>query len=481
MANVDHTDRIQSGVGSWNRWRRARRSIRPDLSELKLGGGRGLIGADLARINLSGASLKGTALVRANLIQADLSRADLSGANLSGANLRGAVLTGANLGGADFFQANLSSANLQRSDLRRVDLFRALLERADLRGARIQKAREAVLIQARMNDGHLVAAELANADLTEAQMCRVDLRRANLVGSTLVDANLAGADLRDAVLIGANLSGANLHRADLRGANLASSILNRTVLTRADLTGCHVYGMSAWDLALDGATQNGLSITPERHAVLLVDNLEIAQFIYLLLNNERIKGVIDTITSKAVLILGRFTPKRKQVLDRVRAHLRRRDALPILFDFSKPRSRNILETVSTLAHMSKMVLADLTDAKYVKREIPLILRELSIDIHPFISSQQAEPIEIARLRARHPRLRPAIRYHVDHESVAKARSNLQKCMIRVGARRKDQITAANASGTAAALSCALQGITTGAAPTTTAITAPVRLPQAGNA
>jgi hypothetical protein len=108
--------------------------------------------------------------------------------------------------------------------------------------------------------------------------------------------------------------------------------------------------------------------------VLLVDNLEIAQFIYLLLNNKRIKGVIDSVTSKAVLILGRFTPKRKQVLDRVRAHLRRRDALPILFDFSRPRSRNILETVSTLAHMSKMVLADLTDAKYVKREIPLILR-----------------------------------------------------------------------------------------------------------
>jgi hypothetical protein len=35
---------------------------------------------------------------------------------------------------------------------------------------------------------------------------------------------------------------------------------------------------------------------------------------------------------------------------------------------------------------------------------------LRIDIHPFINRRQAEPIEIARLRARYPRLRPAIQY-----------------------------------------------------------------------
>jgi len=34
-----------------------------------------------------------------------------------------------------------------------------------------------------------------------------------------------------------------------------------------------------------------------------IDNIEVAQFIYLLLHNEKIRDVIDTITSKAVLIL----------------------------------------------------------------------------------------------------------------------------------------------------------------------------------
>jgi uncharacterized protein YjbI with pentapeptide repeats len=410
MADPEHVDRIQSGVQGWNRWRRSHPSIRPDLSQLKLGNGRRLLEADLAGINLAGASLRATTLVRANLVGANPSRSDLSGANLAGAKLQGARLAGATLGGTDFFQADLTSVDLRGTDLRDVDLFRALLRKAKLGGARIRKAREAVLIQASISNCDLAGAQLQDADLTDAQMSGVNLRGANLVGSTLVGADLKKSNLRDAVLIGANLSRARLQKADLRGANLASSILNETTLNYADLTGCHVYGMSAWDLKLRGAKQHNLSITPERDAVIVVDDLEVAQFIYLLLNNARIKKVIDTITSKAVLILGRFTPERKRVLDLMRAHLRKHHVLPILFDFKKPRSRNILETVSTLAHMSRVVLADLTDARYVKREIPLILRELRVPIQPFIMADQVEPEVITQLCSRYRRLQPTIQY-----------------------------------------------------------------------
>ena len=66
-----------------------------------------------------------------------------------------------------------------------------------------------------------------------------------------------------------------------------------------------------WDVQHEGTIQLNLVITPPRLPTITVDNLEIAQFIYLLLNNENIRNVIDTITSKVVLILGRFTPERK--------------------------------------------------------------------------------------------------------------------------------------------------------------------------
>ena len=54
-------------------------------------------------------------------------------------------------------------------------------------------------------------------------------------------------------------------------------------------------------------------LPPAYEAPSQVDDLEVAQFIYLLLNNQNVRQVIDTITSKIVLILGRFTPERKAV------------------------------------------------------------------------------------------------------------------------------------------------------------------------
>jgi hypothetical protein len=98
---------------------------------------------------------------------------------------------------------------------------------------------------------------------------------------------------------------------------------------RFRLTGCRIYGVSAWGLKLDGAKQQDLVITPENEPEITVDNIEVAQFVYLLLHNQKICDVINTITSKAVLILGRFTKERKAVLDALRDELRNRNLLPI--------------------------------------------------------------------------------------------------------------------------------------------------------
>ena len=67
---------------------------------------------------------------------------------------------------------------------------------------------------------------------------------------------------------------------------------------------------------------------------------------------------------------------RQAVLDAIRDELRKRDYLPVLFDFDKPSNRDITETVSTLAHMAKFVIADITDAKSIPQELMAIVPSL---------------------------------------------------------------------------------------------------------
>jgi uncharacterized protein YjbI with pentapeptide repeats len=157
------------------------------------------------------------------------------------------------------------------------------------------------------------------AFLFKAHLNNVNLVKADLINANFVDAHLIAAHLGEAKLRGANLRRAKLTRADLSGANLSGAQLIGTYLRNATLTGTYVYGVSVWDIKVDDQTnQQNLIITPRGEAAITVDNIKVAQFIYLLLNNKEIRDVIDTITSKAVLILGRFSEERKPVLDAIR-------------------------------------------------------------------------------------------------------------------------------------------------------------------
>jgi hypothetical protein len=264
-------------------------------------------------------------------------------------------------------EADLSGVNLSGFWLYEADLTRANLPEVDLSGAMLEKAL------------------LREADLTGANLNRALLREADLAGAKLIDAHLIDARLIDADLRRAHLSETDLSGADLTGANLRGAALLDIEFTGADLTGCRIYGISAWGLKLERTKQQNLVITKENEPEITVDNIEVAQFIYLMLNNEKVRDVIDTITSKAVLILGRFTDERKAALDALREELRKRNYLPILFDFSVPATRDITETVSLLARMARFVVADITDAKSIPQELAVIVPDLpSVPVQPLL-------------------------------------------------------------------------------------------------
>jgi len=320
MVNMEHFEQLLRGGAAWNHWRAANPEITPDLS---------------------GAQLREKSLGKANLREADLTRADLTRADLT--------------------QADLSKANLREADLTEAHLGDAVLQGANLYMA------------------ELYSTDLTGANLTEACLFDAKLPRANLAYAILTAANLAWANLAAANLTEANLTGADLH-----GAKLERVLLVQTKLEEANLIGCRVYGISAWNVNLIGTQQSDLVITPVDEPVITVDNLEVAQFIYLLLNNQKIRDVIDTITSKAVLILGRFTPERKVMLDAMREELRRRNYLPILFDFEAPGSRDFTETISILAHMARFIIADLTEPSSLPKELEAIVPTLAVPVQPVL-------------------------------------------------------------------------------------------------
>lgn len=235
--------------------------------------------------------------------------------------------------------------------------------------------------------------DLVGANLNGTDLVGVDLSKVNLSKTTFVWADLASAYLGGAVLCGTDLTYADLSWADFRDANLSGANLElakmvKTKLQGAIISDCRVYGISAWDLELKGAIQKNLIITRENAPIITVDNLEVAQFIYLLLNNERIREVINATTTKLVLILGRFTRERKAVLNAITEELRKSGRyIPVLFDFEAPATRNTHETIMTLAYLSRFVIADITDAKSIIEELDSIVPNLtSLPIQPLLQA-----------------------------------------------------------------------------------------------
>ena len=251
-------------------------------------------------------------------------------------------------------------------DLSRTDLSSAVLNNVNLKSA------------------NLSFANLSFANFKNANLSFVDLSFASISGANLNGANLKGADLR-----GADFSYTNLSGAALRNANLKRAILVGTNLSNADLEGCSVFGVSAWALTLDGASQKNIRITRDDEPTITVDDLEVAQFIYLVLNNQKLRAVINTITTKAVLILGNFKKDRKAVLEAIREELRQRDYLPIIFDFDQPSTRDLTETISTLAHMARFIIADITDPRSVPHELYAIVPHLpSVPVKPILLASE---------------------------------------------------------------------------------------------
>jgi hypothetical protein len=242
-------------------------------------------------------------------------------------------------------------------------------------------------------------ADILAADCEKAQFYRCDVRFAQFCQS-----DLSEVDLRECIMMNCDFTGANLS-----GANLEMSSIVQCNFDRAALVGCRVFGTGVWDSSFANAEQANLEVraynlySPDAAMMkylvgqseppsFIVDDIELAQFLYLLYNNSKIRKIIDTVSSKAVLLIGRFALEQHNGLLRLKDKLRSLGFVPIVFDTDKPRNRDTLETVSTLAHLVGCVIADLSGARSVLQELQRIVPSLpSVPVKPIIIKSDAEP------------------------------------------------------------------------------------------
>lgn len=400
---------------AWNKWRQANTGIPVDL--------RGLRGPEPA----PGAWLRFF----------DLRNADLRGVKFAGAELAGADLRGARLDGAD-----LKGALMRRADCRDVDFGDADLSDANLRNAKLAGSKCKVTCSFR-------SARLEKADLSGVNFQHANFDRADLSG-----ANLSGADLRGSSFERADLSQAVFDDAVLRQASFTRAVMYQTSFKGTDLRNASVRDVFVRAVEVDERTrQKGLLgdmrlwFTHDNKIegqFTRVDDLRSASLLSLLGERGAISSLINAGSATVVLILGRFSRRRKAVLDSLAEVLRTRGKIPIVFDFPGPKDRELSDTVRVLATLSEFIVVDLSDPRSVPLELQAAVPGLMIPVVPIIESGKNVFAMFHDLQRRYFWVLAPVAYKDKHDLAAHAGSAILKRVATVQRqirRRRDELVA----------------------------------------
>jgi uncharacterized protein YjbI with pentapeptide repeats len=240
----------------------------------------------------------------------------------------------------------------------------------------------------------------------------------NLSGLMIHRAFAEGLNLRNTVFEAAHFEEGDFSRADFTGASFRSTRFNKTILTGANFDGatfvnCNlnrinlvgasfrvkeisetvVYGIAAWDLQTsDQMKQSKLviertydlysDIIQQGKVPLMVDDIELAQFVYYLSNHKKMRDALNILNDKGVLLLGRFKDGGLERLYSIRERLQSKGYMAMIFDFARPDNLSLTETVVTMAGLSKFVVVDLSGSS-VPAELQSILSQIKKPILAF--------------------------------------------------------------------------------------------------
>jgi CHAT domain len=143
-----------------------------------------------------------------------------------------------------------------------------------------------------------------------------------------------------------------------------------------------------------------------------IQTIDAVQSVMQKLDGEGVSRVLSDVASRTVVILGRFKPERKSILDFIRRWIATPPSsyVGLVFDFEQPRDRTMLESVLRFAAVSRFVIADLSDPKWVLAELQQIVRNFrSLPIVPIIQWEEDEKDAVAEFEG-YPWVHSVVRY-----------------------------------------------------------------------
>ena len=280
-------------------------------------------------------------------IQPDLSGIDLAGAQLSGINLSRTFLIGANFEKADLTNARFDEANLIAATLKEANLSGALLSSSTLTFTNF---------------------DLAN--LTSAFLSDARCFRASFLGATLVNASLTESSFFET-----DLSGADLRECRFNYSRWVSSSFRN-----ANLSNCRVHGLTAFNIDLSNALQRNLSISSPGEPSILVDNVDFAQFVFMILQTQLLHHLVSSIVARVVLVIGDFIPSRTSVLNALREELRTQNYAPVVVQFPDSRKGEEPDKIAILSRLAKFIITDVPNSHDSTHQLKDLMAKVNIPI-----------------------------------------------------------------------------------------------------
>jgi len=221
--------------------------------------------------------------------------------------------------------------------------------------------------------------------------------------------DFSGANFRNCVFHRVKFNKTILTNAHFGGAVFDDCNLNRVNISESNFTvkkihKTNIYGISAWGLKIDKPIDQSMLIIEKSYQLyddmikegkhpILVDDIEMAQFIHFMLDHKKMRSTLNVFGSKTVLLLGRFKEGGLERLYQIRDHLKKEhNLLPIIFDFEPMDQLDLLNTIITIGGLVKFIIADIS-GRLVTTELEEISKNFLKPVIVFSDEEDASSIK----------------------------------------------------------------------------------------